>query len=86
MFFFIQPSIWKTGDIRKVREKFTDGIFFNKFHEGLTAYQHGDWQTAKQCFIELIDKYDDGPSTYFNQIILKHRGLVPRGFTGYGSV
>ena len=81
-----QVSDWKKGEIRKVREKFADGVFLDKFNDGLTAYQKGDWQTADRCFVELIDKYDDGPSKYFQKIILKHQRMVPKGFIGYGTV
>mmetsp|Transcript_2956 Transcript_2956/g.4240 ORF Transcript_2956/g.4240 Transcript_2956/m.4240 type:complete len:1015 (-) Transcript_2956:227-3271(-) len=81
------PEVWVTGNMRIIREKYTDGIFALKYNEGLQHYFRGDWSRAKQCFVELIgDKYEDGPSKYFMNEILKCKGVVPKKFTGYGSL
>lgn len=80
------PEVWVTGHMRIIREKYTDGVFSAKYNEGLLHYFHGDWVRAKQCFVDLSNKYDDGPSQYFLKEINKYKGVVPKKFTGYGSL
>mmetsp|Transcript_1913 Transcript_1913/g.3908 ORF Transcript_1913/g.3908 Transcript_1913/m.3908 type:complete len:1340 (-) Transcript_1913:481-4500(-) len=71
--------------LSKIRDKF-DKSFFDEFNNALECYCRQDWRDAKKKFESMISKYDDGPSEYFLQEIMKNDGLPPRDFDGYGSI
>ena len=77
-------SVWTNEDMRKMRSRYTDGLFFHNFNAGLQAFYGKDWDHAKQCFITILDRFEDGPSRYFLNQIEKNHGKPPRGFLGYG--
>jgi len=69
----------------KIREKYSDGLFFHKFNSGLQSFYAQDWDHAKQCFQGILDDcLDDGPSKYFLSQIEKFNGKPPPNFKGYG--
>jgi class 3 adenylate cyclase len=81
---FYNASVWTNDDMRKMRQRYTDGLFFHNFNAGLQSFYSKDWDHAKQSFITILDRFEDGPSRYFLNKIEKHNGKPPRGFCGYG--
>ena len=82
---FYNQNVWKSEEIIKIRSKFEDGLFSRKFNSGLKAFYRKDWIEAKECFTDLVEKYEDGPSKYFLAEIRKYNGRPPRHFIGYGK-
>jgi len=78
-------SIWHADDIKKIRHRYTDGIFFSMFNNGLKAYFVGDWKSAAENFKFILERFEDGPSRYFLSTIEENNLIPPRNFTGYGS-
>ena len=78
-------NVWLSEDMRKIRELFSDGLFFQKFNSGLQSYYARDWEHAKQCFQTILERFDDGPSRYFLKCIQDNNGVPPRHFPAYGS-
>ena len=78
------PSVWTDPVMKKMRQEFTDGLFFQNFNNGLQAFYSKDWEYANQCFANVLDRYEDGPSRYFFEEIKKHNGTPPRNFLPYG--
>mmetsp|Transcript_4137 Transcript_4137/g.6912 ORF Transcript_4137/g.6912 Transcript_4137/m.6912 type:complete len:899 (+) Transcript_4137:215-2911(+) len=78
-------NVWLSEDMRKIRELFSDGLFFQKFNSGLQSYYARDWEHAKQCFQTILERFDDGPSRYFLKCIQDNNGVPPRHFPGYGT-
>lgn len=78
-------NIWFNEDMRKIRERFSDGIFFQKFNQGLQSFYNKDWDYARDCFTTVLANFEDGPSRYFLTIIESHDGKPPRNFKSYGS-
>ena len=74
---------WVNQEMRKMRKLYTDGIVFKNFNAGLQAFYGKDWETAKQCFLTILNLFEDGPSRYFLNQIEQHRGRPPRGFLPY---
>jgi class 3 adenylate cyclase len=77
-------NIWQTPDMKRIRDKFVKGLFFQKFNAGLQAFYNKDWRTAQEFFQTILDNYDDGPSKYFMSQIKKNKGTPPKDFVGYG--
>ena len=80
------PGVWNSKEIKKIRQRFSDGLFFQKFSEGLQAYYSKDWEQAKRCFRTILDRIEDGPSRYFMNQMDEHNGVPPRNFLPYGRV
>lgn len=78
-------NVWLNDDMRKIRELFSNGLFFQKFNSGLQSYYARDWEHAKQCFQTILERFDDGPSRYFLKCIEDNNGIPPRNFLGYGT-
>jgi class 3 adenylate cyclase len=78
-------NVWLSEDMRKIRQLYSDGLFFQKFNSGFRSYYARDWEHAKQCFQTILERFDDGPSTYFLNKIKENNGVPPRDFKGYGS-
>jgi class 3 adenylate cyclase len=77
-------NVWVSEDMRRIRQKYSDGLFFQKFSSGLQAYYARDWEHARHCFVTVLDLFEDGPSRYFLNQIEKSNGVPPRDFKGYG--
>lgn len=77
-------NVWVSDDMRRIRQKYSDGLFFQKFNSGLQAYYARDWEHARHCFATVLDLFEDGPSRYFLTQIEKTNGVPPRDFKGYG--
>jgi class 3 adenylate cyclase len=77
-------NVWQSPDMKRIRDKFVQGLFFQKYNAGLQAFYNKDWDTAQQCFKILIENFDDGPSNYFMKQIKKHNGVPPKDFLEYG--
>jgi len=75
-----KSSVWIDSDMHKMRERYTDGLFFTNFNAGLQAYYSKDWDSAKKCFTTILDRFEDGPSRYFLGLIEKNKGKPPRNF------
>lgn len=80
------PGVWNSRELKKIRQRFSDGLFFQKFSEGLQAYYSKDWDQAKRCFRTILDRIEDGPSRYFMSQMDEHGGKPPRNFLPYGRV
>jgi class 3 adenylate cyclase len=76
-------NVWQSPDMKRLRDKYVQGMFFHKFNTGLQAYYSRDWDTARLCFQAVLDNFDDGPSMYFISQIRKHDGVPPRDFREY---
>ena len=77
-------NVWLSEEMREIRQRYTDGLFFHNFNAGLQSFYGKDWEHAKQCFINILDRFEDGPSRYFLNQIEKHNGTPPRDFIPYG--
>jgi hypothetical protein len=78
-------NVWQSPDMKRIRDKYVQGLFFQKFHSGLQAYYNKDWDTAQICFMTVLDQFDDGPSQYFLNEIKKHK-TPPKDFLPYTVV
>ena len=78
-------NVWVNEDMRKIRQRYSDGLFFQKFSSGLQAFYSKDWEFAKQCFQQILDRFEDGPSRNFMNQIEEHGGVPPKGFKEYGT-
>jgi class 3 adenylate cyclase len=79
-------NVWQNPEMKRIRDKFVQGLFFQKFNEGLTAYYKKDWESAKNCFQCVLEQFDDGPSKYFLAQMKMHGWVPPRDFREYGVV
>jgi hypothetical protein len=77
-------NVWLSEDMRRIRQLYSDGLFFQKFNSGFLAYYAKDWEHAKQCFQTILERFDDGPSRYFLKCINDNNGVPPRDFKPYG--
>lgn len=77
-------NVWLSEDMRKIRQLYSDGLFFQKFNSGLQSFYAKDWEHAKQCFQTILERFEDGPSRYFLNEIESRNGIPPRNFLGYG--
>ncbi len=77
-------NVWQSPDMKRIRDKFVQGLFFQKFQSGLQAFYNKDWEMSQQCFQTLLENFDDGPSKYFLDQIKKHSGVPPKDFLEYG--
>jgi hypothetical protein len=78
-------NVWFNDDMRKIRERYSDGIFFQKFNHGLQSFYNKDWEHARNCFTTILAGFEDGPSRYFLTIIESHGGKPPKKFRSYGK-
>lgn len=78
-------NVWFTDEMRIIRQRYSDGIFFQKFNAGLQSFYGKDWDHAKQCFTTIINRFEDGPSRYFLNQIEQNDGKPPKDFLGYGT-
>ena len=77
-------SVWtKDQDLRKIRECYSTGSFFQEFASGLELYFSKDWEHARECFLGILKNIDDGPSHHFLNIIDGNNGIPPSNFSGY---
>lgn len=77
-------NVWLSEDMRRIRQLYSDGLFFQKFNSGFLAYYAKDWEHATQCFQTILERFDDGPSRYFLNLINENNGVPPRDFKPYG--
>ena len=77
-------NVWLSDDMRRIRQLYSDGLFFQKFNSGFLAYYAKDWEHATQCFQTILERFDDGPSRYFLKCIKDNNGIPPRDFKPYG--
>jgi hypothetical protein len=77
-------NVWQSPDMKRIRDKFVQGLFFQKFQSGLQAFYNKDWEMARQCFLTVLENFDDGPSKYFMDQIKKNKGVPPKDFLEYG--
>lgn len=77
-------NVWLSDDMRRIRQLYSDGLFFQKWNSGFTAYYAKDWEHATQCFQTILERFDDGPSRYFLKCIKDNNGVPPRDFKPYG--
>jgi len=79
-------SSWNSEDMRVIRKRYSEGLFFPQFHAALQAYYARDWDRAGETFSIILDRFEDGPSRYFLNQIQAHDGVPPRRFMGYNVV
>lgn len=77
-------NVWLSDDMRRIRQLYSDGLFFQQFNSGFLAYYSKDWKTAAEKFQTVLERFDDGPSRYFLKCINDHNGVPPRNFKPYG--
>jgi hypothetical protein len=77
-------SVWVSEEMRLMRARYTDGMFFNSFDSGLRSYFAGNWVDARQCFATILERLKDGPSMYFMKLMEENNWKPPRNFSGYG--
>jgi class 3 adenylate cyclase len=78
-------NVWVNEDMRRIRQLYSDGLFFQKFYSGLQSFYAKDWEHARQCFVSILERFEDGPSRYFLTQIESNNGKPPRDFLGYGT-
>jgi len=78
-------NVWVGDDMRRIRQLYSDGLFFQKFNSGLQSFYARDWEHARQCFTTILDRFEDGPSRYFLNEIEKNNCVPPRNFRPYGK-
>ena len=79
-------SSWNSEDMRIIRKRYSEGLFFPQFNAALQAYYTRDWDRAGETFAIILDRFEDGPSRYFLNQIKAHDGIPPRKFIGYNMV
>ena len=79
-------SSWNSEDMRIIRKRYSEGLFFPQFNAALQAYYVRDWDRAGETFAIILDRFEDGPSRYFLNQIQAHDGVPPRKFIGYNVV
>ena len=79
-------SSWNSEDMRIIRKRYSEGLFFPQFNAALQAYYARDWDRAGETFAIILDRFEDGPSRYFLNQIKTHDGIPPRKFIGYNMV
>eukprot|EP00934_Nitzschia_sp_Nitz4_P007161 Nitzschia sp. Nitz4//scaffold179_size51476//16556//19732//NITZ4_006924-RA/size51476-processed-gene-0.3-mRNA-1//1//CDS//3329539210//7151//frame0 len=77
-------NVWQSPDMKRIRDKYVQGLFSQKYEAGLQAFYIKDWTMAKQCFQTVLDIFEDGPSLYFMDQIAQHGGKPPKSFLPYG--
>lgn len=80
---FYSRSIWLSPEMKQMREDYVSGLFFQKYASGLQAFYNKDWEMAEQCFKNVLDEFDDGPTRYFLKQIKDNEGVPPRNFLPY---
>jgi class 3 adenylate cyclase len=78
-------NVWVSEDMRRIRQLYSDGLFFQKFYSGLQSFYAKDWEHARQCFVSNLERFEDGPSRYFLTQIEENKGKPPKDFQGYGT-
>ena len=83
-------DVWISEELRRIRSRFEGPG--NKFpvqktwEEGLKSFYNCEWNHAQNCFSTILDRFDDGPSQYFLNIIEKHGGVPPRNLSQYNRL
>merc|ERR1712146_400602 len=77
-------NVWQSPDMKKIRDRYVQGLFFQKYNTGLQAYYNKDWSAARSCFQSILENFDDGPSKYFLTQIKQNNGIPPKDFREYG--
>jgi len=78
-------NVWQSPDMKKIREKYVQDSFFQKYKSGLQKYYAKDWSEAKSCFEAILDRFEDGPSNYFLGEMRKYNGVPPPDFKAFGK-
>jgi hypothetical protein len=76
-------NVWVSEPMQKMRKRYIDGLFFQNFNAGLHSFYNKDWDHAKLCFQNILDRFEDGPSRYFLTQIENNHGKPPRNFQPY---
>ena len=83
-------DVWISKELRRIRSRFEgpgNKFPFQKTWEaGLKSFYNCKWNHAQNCFSTILDRFDDGPSQYFLNIIEKHGGVPPRNLSQYNRL
>jgi hypothetical protein len=79
------PVVWINEEMRLMRAKYSDGMFYRQFELGLKSYFSRDWKQAKEYFELISERMDDGPTQYIMSMMEQNDWKPPRNFTGYGA-
>ena len=60
-------NVWLSEDMRKIRELFSDGLFFQKFNSGLQSYYARDWEHGGT----ILESFDNGGHDTFSSVSKK---------------
>lgn len=71
---------WLQEDIRMIREKYTTAVI-QDFNTGLEKYYARDWTSARRFFEMVLERFDDGPSSYFLEEMRRHGWKPPSNFS-----
>jgi hypothetical protein len=77
-------NVWQSPDMKKIRERYVQGSFFQKYNSGLQAFYNQNWDVARSNFQAILENFDDGPSKYFMEQIKKNNGVPPKGLKEFG--
>ena len=77
-------NVWQSPDMKKIREKYVQGSFFQRYNSGLQAFYNKNWDVAQSNFQAILENFDDGPSKYFMEQIKKNNFKPPEGFKEFG--
>lgn len=80
---FYNRNLWLSPEMKRMREKYVQGLFFQNYAKGLEAFYNKDWDQAKQCFQLVLNECDDGPSRHFLKRIKESNGVPPKDFVPY---
>jgi len=83
---FYNKNAWLSPEMKRMREKYVQGLFFQNYAKGLKAFYNKDWDTAKQCFQTVLNESDDGPSRHFLKRIKECNGEPPKDFVPYRTM
>jgi class 3 adenylate cyclase len=78
------PNAWLQEDMRRIRQPYTS-VVFQTFNSGLQKYYEKDWSGARQQFEAILERFDDGPSSYFLKQMKKYNWKPPPDFQPLGT-
>ena len=55
-------SSWNSEDMRIIRKRYSEGLFFPQFNAALQAYYARDWDRAAETFAIILDRLCKAPN------------------------
>jgi hypothetical protein len=57
-------NVWFCKDMRTIRQRYMDDIFYPKSYSGLQSFYNKGWDNARECFDRILATFEDGPSRH----------------------